>query len=66
MRDKKSKKEQVCTSVDSDVYNFIEGMAQRERRTMSEMASILLENAIKERFRQRKKNAKEDSTSDNT
>ncbi len=45
------------------IYADLEEFAKEEKRTPSEMAAIFIENAIKERRRQRnkKKNAKEDT-----
>ena len=51
----------VWPKLSMDVYADLEIFAKEERRTVSEMAAILIENAIKERKRKRK-NAKEDNT----
>lgn len=55
-----ARKFQVWATLSDDLYRQLESMAANERRNLSAMAAILLENAIKERQRQRKKNAKED------
>jgi len=52
-------KKQVWTSLDEDLYAELERLCEKEQRTMSSMAAILLTSALKERTRQRKKNAKE-------
>lgn len=54
----------VWPALPEDVYDDLWDFAKEERRTASEMAAIFIENAIKERKRQRnkKKNAKEDNT----
>lgn len=52
-------KRQISTSIDNSLFIQIKGMAERERRSVSSMAAVLLELAVKERNR-KKKNAKED------
>lgn len=54
------KRPQISTTVDEEVYNEIKDMAEKDRYTMSQMAAILLEQAVKNRLRKRK-NAKENN-----
>lgn len=56
--------QRVWPKLPMNVFNDLMEFAQEERRTASEMAAIFIENAIKERKRQRnkKKNAKEDNS----
>lgn len=56
-----AKGKQISCTIDSDLYQFIEEVASKERRSVSEMGAIFIENAIKERRRNRKgkKDAKE-------
>lgn len=60
-----TQKNRVWPVLTEDVYSDLLKIASEERRKPSEMAAILIENAIKERKRKRK-NAKEDSSTDNT
>jgi len=50
----KEAKKQIFPSVRVSLIEEIEIMADRERRSFSEMVTILLENAVKERKRKRK------------
>lgn len=50
----------VWPSLEEGVYKDLEIFAAEEKRKPSEMASIFIENAIKERKRKRK-NVKEDN-----
>ena len=54
--------QRVWPKLEMGVYADLRDFAIEEKRTPSEMAAIFIENAIKERKRQRnkKKNAKED------
>jgi len=52
---------QISATISGLIMWEITQMAEKERRSASNMASILLEQAVKERQRQRKKNAKEES-----
>lgn len=52
-------KKQTWVSLDEDVLAELERLADKEQRKVSAMAAILLTNAIKERARKRKPNAKE-------
>jgi hypothetical protein len=52
-------KVRVWPALDEAVYQDLDEIAKDEKRKPSEMAAILIENAIKERKRKRK-NAKED------
>lgn len=55
-----TKSHQISTTVPGPILYEIIQMAEKEKRSDSNMAAILLEQAVKERQRQRKKNAKED------
>jgi len=44
----------VWPSLDQSTYDSLKEIADSERRKVPEMASILIENAIKERQRRRK------------
>jgi metal-responsive CopG/Arc/MetJ family transcriptional regulator len=46
----------LTTSLTDEQYAEIHEMAQRERRTMSSMLSILIAQAVKERNRKKKPN----------
>ena len=52
-------KKQIWVSLDMDVMMELERLADKEQRKVSGMAAVLLANAIKERTRKRKSNAKE-------
>lgn len=54
----------IWPSISFELHKELEEMADKERRTVHDMAAILIENSINERKRKRK-NAKEDSSSDN-
>jgi hypothetical protein len=45
---------QVSSTVTPDLYGQIEAIAVKEKRTISEMVSLLLERAVKEKTRPRK------------
>jgi hypothetical protein len=49
---------QISCTVSDEVYAEVEDIRKREKRSVSAAASILLENAVKERIRQREKNTK--------
>jgi hypothetical protein len=49
---------QISTSVTPSTLDYITDTAKKERRSVSEVAAYLLEQAIKERERQREKNRK--------
>lgn len=53
-----SRKNQVWATISDEMYQQLVIMAENERRKLTQMAAILLENAIKERQR-KKKGAKE-------
>lgn len=55
-----AKQNQVWATLSDEMYQQLEAMAIEERRKMTQMAAILLENAIKERQRKRKKSAKDE------
>lgn len=55
-----TKSHQISITVDGPLMWEIMQMADKEKRSTSNMGAILLESAVKERQRQRKKNAKED------
>ena len=59
-------KKRVWPILDGDIYADLAAFAAEEKRKPSEMAAIFIENAIKERKRQRSKNGKKGSASDNT
>lgn len=54
------------TSTKLFVEGEIEAIRQKENRTRSEMIDILLRQAVKERLRQRSKNAKKLHIQDNS
>lgn len=56
----KTTKIRVWPSLDLEIYEFIKELAEKERRNVTEMTEILIENAVNERKRKRK-NAKETS-----
>jgi hypothetical protein len=47
---------QICATVHKDLRNSVQEIADRDNRSFSEMVSILLLQAVKERERQRAKN----------
>ncbi len=49
----------IWPSLSQEMYDELKEMAEKERRKIHEMAAVLIENAIKERQRQRKKNIKD-------
>lgn len=51
---------QVWGTVSKEISDEIDQIAERERRKKTEVVTMLIENALKERIRQRKKNAKGD------
>jgi len=59
------KNPQVSTTIPAELRDQLKGLAARENRSISEMASLLLTQAIKERNRKKKSNAKEDNTQHN-
>lgn len=54
------KNPQISTTVPIDTRESIIKLAQKEGRSLSDMASILLIQAIKERNRKKKSNAEKD------
>lgn len=46
---------QVSSTLDPELYDKIDKLADKESRSISEMVSLLLGQAIKERERQRRK-----------
>lgn len=51
---------QIWGTVSQEIADEIDKIAERERRKKTDVVSMLIENALKERMRQRKKNSKED------
>jgi hypothetical protein len=49
-----SRGKQISATIEPSLYDEIDKMATKERRSVSEMAAILLENAVKERNRKKK------------
>ena len=52
---------QVWATVSPEINDEIERIAERESRKKTEVVAMLIERAIKERQRQRRKNGKEES-----
>lgn len=44
---------QVSATIEQELHDHIADMAEKEHRSMSEMVAILLQRAVKERFRKR-------------
>ncbi len=61
MQEIQEPKRRVWPSLSDEVYADLVIYAAEEKRKLSEMAAIFIENAIKERKR-RRKNAKEDNS----
>jgi hypothetical protein len=61
-----SRRPQISTTVDQDVYDQISKLADSEKRTVSEMTALLLELAIKEKTRNRKGGKTENNTADHS
>lgn len=59
MQEAQETKKRVWPALSDEVYADLITYAAEEKRKLSEMAAIFIENAIKERKR-RRKNAKED------
>lgn len=51
---------QVWGTVSQEISEEIDRIAERDRRKKTEVVAMLIESALKERTRQRKKNAKDD------
>lgn len=51
-----SETKQICSTIDGDLHQEIQEMADKEGRKLAQMAAILLQQAVKERKRQRNKN----------
>jgi hypothetical protein len=60
-----SGKKRVWPALSDEVYADLIIFALEDKRKPSDMAAIFIENAIKERKRQRNKNGKKNSSSDN-
>jgi hypothetical protein len=58
MADTQSKNSQICCTVTPDVVDFIKNVAEKDNRSISQMAGILLSQAIKEKIRLQEKNQK--------
>lgn len=53
-----SKNTQICCTVAPEITQFIKEAADKDNRSISQMAGILLSQAIKEKIRLQQKNAK--------
>lgn len=51
---------QIWGTVSREVADEIDKIAERERRKKTDVVTMLIENALKERMRQRKKNSKDE------
>lgn len=51
---------QIWGTVSQEIADEIDKIAERERRKKTDVVAMLVENALKERQRQRKKNEKGD------
>lgn len=54
----------VWPGLSEEVYADLKGIAEKEKRKIADMAAILIESAINERKRQKKKNSKGENQSD--
>lgn len=61
-----SRRPQISTTVDQEVYDKISELASDEKRSVSEMVALLLERAIKDKTRNRKGGKTENNTADHT
>lgn len=52
------KNAQICCTVTPEITEFIKNAAEKDNRSISQMAGILLSQAIKEKIRLQEKNAK--------
>lgn len=52
---------QISATIDQDVYDAILALAEKEKRSHSEMAALLLTKAVKEKTRNRR-GEKKDNT----
>lgn len=48
------KSQQISCTVPGDIWLAIHNMSEKERRSLSQMASLLLEQAVKDKTRNRK------------
>lgn len=53
-----SQNPQVSATVDKETHSEINKMAEKEKRSLSEMVAILLQQAVKNRLRKRKNTTK--------
>lgn len=51
-----AKNTQICCTVAPETFDFIKQLAEKDNRSYSQMASILLNTAIKEKIRLQEKN----------
>lgn len=51
---------QIWGTVSQEIADEIDKIAERERRKKTDVVAMLVENALKERIRQRKKNSKDE------
>ncbi len=49
-----ARKNQVWATLKEEIYDQVDKMAKSERRPVTQMVAILIENAIKERQRKKK------------
>lgn len=50
---------QLSTTVSHDLFQQVEQLAKKDNRSLSEMVSLLLQQAVKDRLRKRKNAAKD-------
>jgi hypothetical protein len=50
---------QICCTVPKELIDAITDLAEKDNRSFSQMASMLLTNAVKEKIRLREKNKKQ-------
>lgn len=50
---------QLHATVSTELYALVQEMAEKEKRTLSSMASILVERGLKEKIRLKVKNSKQ-------
>jgi CopG-like RHH_1 or ribbon-helix-helix domain, RHH_5 len=53
---------QLSTTVPTDLYEQVVALAEKESRTLSDMVSLLLQLAVKEKTRPRKRASKDNHT----
>jgi hypothetical protein len=50
---------QICCTVPKELIDAVTDLAEKDNRSFSQMASMLLTNAVKEKIRLREKNKKQ-------